>query len=612
MRHHFFVSTFLSACLFATSTIAQQNTLDPVVVTATRTPQSVSNTLAPLVLITRKDIEKSQANSLQQLLSGLPGIDITSIGGLGSNSSIYTRGTKTAHTLFMVDGVRIGSATLGETAFQDIPLHLVERIEILRGPRSSLYGSRAMGGVIQIFTRKAKEDTEANVFVGTGTHNTSELSAGVTGSTGKAKFNIQGSLTKTDGINDLSTSNPDKDGYENQSFTASFTDAVSDLLEIGFNIYYVESDKEYDGTPFFNPTVLTDINTSENISTTTSTDIKLFLADNWDSTIQLATNRDESNNFLNGAENGVFETSQNQIIWQNDIQLTDNHLFTIGYDHLDEDVDSSNPISVNTRYNKAAYAQIQSSYTKQDITLATRHDNNESFKSHTTGNIDWRYRFNKHYSITASYGTAFKAPTFNDLYWPTTIFSSGNPNLKPEKSKSSEIIIRNKQQNMSWELNLYKTKIKDLIEWQEVSPGFWTPSNVDKANIEGIEASINTILDDWNVLFVVGAIDPRNEVTDKKLIRRSSKSTKLALDKDFGKYTVGISTTAYGERFEDINNTVKLSGYGITNIRTSYKLAKDITLQAKVDNLFDKDFETAKDYNSLDRTIFVSLRYLIN
>jgi len=486
MQPRFIQSVFLAITTITPfSGFAESSLLEPIVITATRTQQSISNTLPPTTLISRNDIETSQATNILDLLVLQSGIDIASSGGLGATNSLLTRGTETSHTLLMIDGVKMGSATTGAAAFQHIPLHLVERIEIIRGPKSSLYGSEALGGVIQIFTRKGSKETQANIFASYGSYNTSEASAGVSGASSDLDYSLQTAYLETDGINALSTSNPDKDGYLNKSITTSLKNTFNNKLEVGVNVYYVEGNVDYDVPPsFFTPNALTDDYSSETINSIISTDINLFLTDNWDSSFQLSNSRDESEQFINRISDGFIDTERDQVIWQNDLQLNESLLFTLGYDYVDDEVSSSTNYAITQRNNKAVFTQLQSTYTNNDIIVAFRNDNNEAFGHHTTGNIDWRYKLNSSYSLTASYGRAFKAPTFNDLYWPDNGFSFGNPDLVPETSSSAEIIARGTNSNLHWRLSLYQTRIDDLIAWAPIGPSPtdpWTPTNINRA-----------------------------------------------------------------------------------------------------------------------------------
>ncbi len=608
MLHASFRFNLLTFCLVASGHVmAETQTLNPIVVTATRTAHSVEDTLAPVTLITRADIEQSQAQSLMDLLAGLPGMDISTQGGLGKNTSLFLRGTNTGHTLFLIDGVRVGSATLGATAIEHIPLQHIDRIEIVRGPRSSLYGSEAIGGIVQIFTRQGGDTTRANVSAGYGSYATSELAAGVNGPVSSGYYNIQTAFTETDGIDVHDTGHPDEDGYRNRSLSASFNHGIGTYGDIALHLTHSEADNEYD-----NSYDATAINKSHTLQNIISSDFKFFVGNKLDNTLRISQQRDEYNDFENSLANGVFDTLRRQALLQSDYHMNDDHTFTLGFEKLAEEVAASVNFAETERDNRAVFTQLQSNFGQQDVVLAFRQDNNEAFGHHTTGNIDWRWKFSDNASITAAYGRGFKAPTFNDLYWPAGPYTAGNPNLVPEQSRSAEIITRIKTEDVALTINIYQTRIEDMIDWQPDSSFVWTPQNVNKARIQGIETTIETNIADWDMAFNLNLIDPRDEITNNRLQRRTSKSARLDLDRAFDKLTAGITIEAYGERYDDADNTDKLGGYGLVNLRSSYTLAKSLSIKAKVDNLLDKEYETIRGYNNLGRVVFVSLNYNID
>ncbi|HEY9050552.1 MAG TPA: TonB-dependent receptor [Gammaproteobacteria bacterium] len=608
MLHASFQINLLTFCLVCSGyAMAETQILDPIVVTATRTAQTIDNTLAPVTLITRADIEQSQAQSLPELLAGFPGMDISSQGGLGKNTSLFIRGTNTGHTLFLIDGIRVGSATLGATAIEHIPLQQIDRIEIVRGPRSSLYGSEAIGGIVQIFTRQGSNTTRVNVNAGYGSYATSELAAGVNGPVGSGSYNLQTAFTETDGIDIHDNGHPDEDGYRNRSFTASFNHGIGTLGDIALRLSHTDADNEYDNS--FDTTA---INNSHTLQNTISGDFSFFIGSKLDNLLRVSQQRDEYNDFENSLANGAFDTLRDQVLLQSDYHISDNHTLTLGFEKLAEEVEASVNFAESERDNRAVFVQTQNNFGQQDVILALRQDNNEAFGHHTTGNIDWRWKFSKNASITAAYGHAFKAPTFNDLYWPAGPFTAGNPNLVPEKSRSAEIITRIKTDDVAVSINIYQTRIKDMIDWQPDSFFVWSPQNVNKAVIQGIETTIETNIANWDIAFTLNLIDPRDEITNTRLQRRTSKSTRLDMDRAFSKLTTGITILAYGERYDDAANTDKLSGYGLVNVRSSYELTKSFSIKAKVDNLLDKEYETIRDYNNLGRVVFVSLNYNID
>ncbi|HEX5638029.1 MAG TPA: TonB-dependent receptor, partial [Gammaproteobacteria bacterium] len=560
---------------------------DPLIVTATRTPVTVSQTLAPVTLITREDIEKSQALSLQELLQNLPGIDLTTQGGLGKLASLYLRGTATGHTLFMIDGVRIGSATLGTTAIENIPLEQIDHIEIVRGPRSGLYGSEAIGGVIQIFTRKGDDSTRINARAGYGTYNTREADAGISGNSSLGHYTLHAASTQTDGINSLNNNNPDKDGYKNRSLTAGFNRALGDISDISVNFFHTDATTHYDDSYSAIPT---DIDWADSAQNILSSEVKLYLADELDNVIRLSSQRDENSAFKNSLDNGQFDTLRKQLTWQGDYHLNSDNTFTLGYDRLAEEIDTSTSYTVSDRDNRAVFGQIQTGFAQQNIVMALRSDNNEAFGHHQTGNIDWRWNFSGNASMTASYGRAFKSPTFNDLYSPY----GGNPGLLPEESRSVEIMTRINNNDTQFSLNIYRTQIDNLIEWTPVDPNdpysSWSPANVSAVTLEGMETEIATKLSSWTVRGNINLTNPRDNVSGNVLQRRVRQSARIDLDRDYENASAGISLQAFGSRFSDADNLVTLPGFSLVNLRSRYDFSKSLSLNGKIDNLLDKEY----------------------
>lgn len=579
---------------------------DPLIVTATRTPVTASQTLAPVTLISREDIEKSQALSLPELLQNLPGIDLTTQGGLGKLTSLYLRGSATGHTLFMIDGVRVGSATLGTTAIENIPLEQIDHIEIVRGPRSGLYGSEAIGGVIQIFTRKGGNNTRINAKAGYGSLNTREADAGISGNSSLGHYTLHAASTQTDGINALDNNNPDKDGYKNRSLSAGFHRALGDISDISVNLLHTDATTRYDDSYSANTA---DVDSADSTQNIVSSELKLYLSDDIDNVIRLSHQRDENSAFKNSLDNGQFDTLRKQFTWQGDYHLNTDNTFTLGYDRLAEEIDTSTRYTVSDRDNRAVFGQIQTGFAQQNIVVALRSDNNEAFGHHQTGNIDWRWNFASNANITTTYGRAFKAPTFNDLYSPY----GGNPDLLPEESRSVEIITRVNNNATQFSLNIYRTQIDNLIEWTPVDPNdpysSWSPANVSAVTIEGMETEISTQLAAWTVRGNINLTNPRDNISGNVLQRRVRQSARIDLDRDYDKVSAGMSLQAFGSRFSDADNLVTLPGFSLVNLRSSYRLDKSLTLHAKIENLFDKEYETVQYYNNPGRTAFVSLSY---
>ena len=559
-----------------------------IIVTATRTAQTVDETLASVTVISKEQIEQQQPNDLLDLLTSIRGIDIANSGGIGKTTDIFVRGTSSKHVLFMIDGIKVGSATLGSVAFQHIPVSQIERIEIVRGPRASLYGSEAVGGVIQIFTKKGTEKEQANIEIGHGTYTTKNITAGISTKTDNTTFALTASHLSTAGFDAKKDSETDNDGYTNTSTTFNINHNISDTSSLNLNLMRTSGANDYDG--FYNNDKI--------IQQTTGLNYNFSALSNWNIKLNIAQSRDESENFSDLTFQSRFITVRDSYSWQNDITIGTGQLLTFGIDHQDDSVDSTTAYDKTSRNNTAGYVQHQWTGEKNDIQIGLRNDDNQAFGNNTTGNIAWGHNFSKETRMIASYGTAFRAPTFNELYYP----GGGDPTLKPENSASTEIEIRKKHSWGSTSVSTYNTQIDNLIAG-------WPPTNVNKAEINGIEISVGAKLAGWSTRAELSLLDPKDKDTGNILQRRAKEMLRVDLDKKSGKWSTGFSFIGQGERYDDTANTNKLNGYGIVNLRASYAISNKLTIKMKVENILDKEYETAKDYNNPGINGYVSLAY---
>lgn len=598
-----------TALLFVSPTLsAADNAAEPVVVTATRTARTVDETLASVTVITREDIERLQASTVLDLLRGTPGLSITNNGGLGKSTSVFLRGTESDHVLVLIDGVKVGSATLGTAAFQDIPVEQIERIEIVRGPRSSLYGSEAIGGVIQIFTRKGGGALRPYLSFGGGSYQTYNASAGVSGGGERGWFNLSASGLTTEGFNACNgkpspggagcfTYEPDKDGYRNASGSVRAGYRFTNSAEVDVNALRAEGKNRFDGSF---------VNESQSVQQVLGGRLRLTPLAAWHMTLAAGQSRDDSDNFKDGAFKSRFDTTRDTVSLQNDITLGQTHLVTVGLDYQNDKIDSTEAYAVTARDNEGLFAQYQGAFGPQNVQFAVRRDDNEQFGEHTTGGLAWGYDLDKDLRVTASYGTAFKAPTFNELYFP----DFGNPNLRPEESRSYELGVRGKNAWGGWSLSAYQTDVDDLIAFDAAT---FAPANIDEARIRGIEAVLSVRLSEWQLRSSLTLLDPENRASGanygKVLPRRAEQALRVDLDRTFGKFRVGGSLLSEGRRYDDLANTREMGGYAILNLRGEYVLTRAWRLQARIENLFDKEYETASYYNQPGRSFFVTLRY---
>ncbi|GAA5074092.1 TonB-dependent vitamin B12 receptor [Lysobacter panacisoli] len=580
--------------------------LDEVVVTATRTAQTQDQTLAAITVIDRAEIERLQPASVPDLLTGRAGISLANNGGVGKSTSVFLRGTESDHVLVLIDGVKIGSATSGGASLQDIPVEQVERIEIVRGPFSSLYGSEALGGVIQIFTRRPQGAFAPSLSAAVGSEATQRYSAGVAGRTQDAEqrgwYSINAAYQSTDGINAYrGTRNfdPDKDGYRNSSLTLQGGWRFDEQWDADARVFRAEGHNEYDGSAN---------NEADTVQQAIGTRVRYTPSERLKITAGLGTSADLSDNFLNGVYSSTFDTRRELGSLQADIGIAD-ALLTLGFDWLGDKIDSNTDYARDRRINRGAFAQWQQAFGTHSLQASARRDDDSQFGGETTGSVLWGWDFTQALRLSASYGTAFKAPTFNELYFP----GYGNPDLGPETSRSVELGLRGEHGWGTWSLNAFDTKIDDMIAFDSSLGATGAPNNIDRARIQGVEGVIGTQLAGWDLRSSLTWLDPRNDGDnpnhDNLLPRRAKQSGRIDADRRFGDFSVGASVTGAGERYDNLTNTTRLAGYGLADLRAGFAFDEAWSVQASVANVFDKRYETAALYNQPGRTWLLTLRY---
>ena len=600
--------------------------IPPVIVTATRTAQSADATLASVTVITRADLERAQAQSIQDALRSVPGIGIDNNGGLGKHTSIFMRGTNPGHVLVLVDGIKIGSATSGGAALQDIPVDQIERIEVVRGPLSSLYGSEAIGGVIQIFTRSSQGPLTPSFSAGVGSHNTYKLAAGLGGAVGASWLNANISNLRTTGFNACSgsptgggcyTIEPDADGYRQQSAALRAGHRFANGTELEASALRSQGDNEYDGTSQ---------NEGKFMQQVVNGKLLFSPAKIWRLMLLTGRSWDHTKNYLNGDYTSKFNTRRDTVSLQNDISIAANQLATLGFDYQNDQVNSSTDYTVAARANQGVFTQYQAAFEAHSLAISARRDDNEQFGKHSTGSLAWGYTDAGGPRLSASIGSAFKAPTFNDLYWPTEVYPSpgftyiyrGNPTLSPEKSRSVEIGAHDiKLRNAVAGLSIYQTHIRNLIDLVDSATGpselTTMPENFSSARIRGVDAQISAHVFKWRVNTHITLLKPEDRSTGPTqgniLRRRAQRTFSMDADRSYGDYRFGTTLFAASKRYENLANTTQLGGYVTLDLRGEIAFTPEWMLQARVANLFDKHYETARYFNQDGRNYFLTVRY---
>lgn len=579
--------------------------LPDVVISANRQVQARNDSSAANTVFTRDDIDRLQPTSVTDLLSRVPGVQVAPTGGRGSLPGIYIRGTKSAQSLVLVDGQRIANTTSGDSGLQYLNIDQIERVEVLRGSRSVIYGSDAIGGVIQIFTRRnAEQGLQPRLKLGFGSHQTWERSVGLSGGDEHTRFNLGASLDDTAGINathESFQSDSDHDAYRNQSISLNLSHAFSDELEVGFNLLDNRGKSAYDNSfgrydAASGQTVGQKPYTDYTVSSASGY-VDAQLNERWQSRLEvghsenLDTKRDKlSDDF------SVFNTYRDSVNWQNDLTLNAQNSLILGGDWYEDRFHGSTTFTENSRWNRAAFVQHRFHGEWFSTELGLRRDQNQQFGGQNSWSGTLTVPINPDNDVLLSYSEGFRAPTFNDLYYPDTKYS--NPNLQPETSKSYELQWRSQLSDSTrLEASLYRTQLSNAIILDSTSK----PQNVASARVDGFEAALKQELFGWQSNLGAAFINPRDRDTGHTLARRARRTLNLDLDRQFDTLGLGASWQVISSSYDDEKNRNRLGGYALLGLRSSWAVSREIRISLKVDNLLDRQYARARySYNASD------------
>ena len=599
------LSASLAVAILGISTSSQANPyrLDDQVVTATRTTQDGIPGIAASSVIGRYEIERLQATSVPDLLRRVPGISLTNTGGRGKNTTVSIRGSNSNHMLVLIDGVRAGSATTGDAAWQNSPVELIERIEVVRGPRSSLYGSEAIGGVIQIFTRRGEQgEVTPYASVTAGSRNHHAGAAGISGGQGDGWYNLGVSSLDTRGIDarpGAPSPEPDHDGYRELSANLNGGYRFDNGLTVDGHVTQVRSHNDYDSGLQAN---------ADSVLNTYHARAAFSPLDFWSVTLQAGRSEDKLDTYNGSTFNTRIDTRRDSFGWQNDVQLGAEQWLTLGYDYLDDSVNGTTAFREDSRDNHGVYAQYLAESGRHSWQLGLRTDDNEAHGRHNTGSIGYGFAINRAVQATASYGTAYKAPTFNQLYHPV----NGNPDISDETSRNLELGLSGNHVWGDWSVAVFHNEIDDLIAYFNQGDGL-RAYNIDRAVIRGVEFDVGSQWLGWDWRSNLTLQDPANRSNrtnqGELLARRAEQIFNVDMDRRFGSVGIGASVHAEGRRWDNAQNTNELSGYNTVDLRAQYWFSHAWRLQVSVTNLFDTDYETARTYQQPGRAGYLTLRY---
>jgi len=587
------MSLILSVALFA-ATAVKPETLDVITVTSRR-PQALADTLAEVTVIERADIEASQAPDVLELLRFVPGIDLVRTGGSGQTSSVFMRGSNSNHVLFLIDGVRIASTNTGAAAFEHLPIDQIERIEIVRGPRASYYGSDAMGGVIAVTTR---ERNGAGGLLRIGSNGRFGAAAGYGASGERGAFSVQVGGENYDGFSAQTAAgfsyDPDDDGYENRNLGLRGRVAFGEQ-QLSVSGLAMRADVDFDQG-----------------QTAVDQDALAVVLDgplraDWTHRLTLATAREDVDT---PAFSARFVTRRQQLDWLHDVNLGAGQQLIFGINAQRErgasiDTFSNSPAYTQTLNHQAGFVGWQGRHGAFDHELSLRYDDHESFGGKATGQaaLGWRFAGGR---VFASWGQGFRAPNLNELYSPGFggLFA-GNANLDPERSRSLELGIDARLGEVDLGVNIYRTRFDDLIAFQGNQT--FQAINIARAAVDGVEL---TLARSWGALTLDGNAtwqDARDSDTQLQLLRRPDH--KAAIDVSYA-FDNGIRVSAdagYVSKRRDF--AADLAAYTVVGLRAEGKINQQWSLGARLGNALDRDYAWAAGFASTGRELIVTLRW---
>ncbi len=601
---------------------AQSNQLPDTVVVASRIEQPLAEVLPSVTLITREDIERSQAASLADLLQGDAGFEFGRNGGPGATTSLFLRGAASTNIVVMIDGVRTMVDGWGNLTSVDIPLAQVERIELVRGNASALYGEAAVGGVVQIFTRNPGSRPGAYGTATVGSRNTRGVTVGYAGAHEDLSYRFDVGTEHTDGFSAMNADqnvrvNPDNDAFDRDQFSGKLAKRISANLTLGLYASAVRTDAEYDnGSSFAPAAVATDRHLLRRRQSLVDVYAEGRISESWTSRVDLSRSnlelRDYKNELPNrgSSDSGLNTGEQNGMRWFNTYAVNREQVLNFGFDAADEfyTADAITSGYRASRQLRGYFAGLNQSFGALSIQANVRQDSVNVRKSdtvyartwdNTSGLLGLGYRLNADWRLTGSVSTGFRAPSAGEL--------SNNIDLKPETHLSQEAGVAYARGKDTFRVVAFDTRTNDAIYWQSVSP--WTPVNIGKVRNQGVELSGFTQWLDNNVRYAYVTQDPWSESDGTRLARRARQYGSLEMWRNFGATSAGFKLNLSDDRYDSGAPGKTLPGYSTLALYASQALSRDWTARLKVENAFDRPYQLAYGYNTPPFGMWVTLAY---
>ncbi len=589
-----------------------------VVVSATKIEEAVDETTSSVIIIKKETIEKMNVKLVAEVLKNVPELNLVQNGGPGKSATVVLRGGSASQTMVMIDGVKVKSTTLGEFDFSGITAHDIDRIEIVKGPQSTIYGSEAMAGVINIITKKGRGEPAVKFSLEGGSYATINPSLTVSGGSEKVDYRLTGSYFITNGFS-AAKLGTESDGYKNASMSGKIGLKAGEKVEIEFAGRYRYDSSELDA---FGKDDLNYVQKGHHYLL--SGKVKLYLLDNYEQVLSFSRvedslkYRDPDTSYFNSDIISAIDT----VDWQHNVYLTDNYILTFGAEYrieAGENIDKSTESLIFDKKvdNSALYvnSKIKLFDDALIVNAGLRYDDHETFGEETTYRVGGVYNIRPALmKVKGSYGTGFRAPTLNELFF-VGAFSSGNINLRPETSRGWEVGIEKEivKERASVSITYFDQKYSDLIVWLESPPGSWmySPLNVSKAEVKGFEAGVAfQVTDAVSLSSTYSYTDTKDKDTGERLKRRPIDKLNVSVDYTKGPASLLISYTYVGKAYES-TSVGNLSSYSLINMSGGYRISDKIKFFGRVENMFDENYETAAGYESPDLSAYGGIELAI-
>ncbi|WP_066456778.1 TonB-dependent receptor domain-containing protein [Castellaniella caeni] len=628
-------------CLFPLAATAQsQNSADApsttpvsrlseIVVTPSRMAEPLSDVVGDVTVIGPEQLANAPGESLAQIIGQAPGVQFTTNGGPQTATGLYLRGASTNQSLILIDGMRINGSTSGGAAFPAIDPAMVERIEIVRGAASSLYGSDAIGGVINIITKKGEQDRPLSAWanVGYGTYETSKSSLGLSGASDGWDYSLSASANDSKGFDatrkrmannsDNLGHYADKDGYRSHAVSGTLGYRWAEGHRIGLTAYNSQIRGDYDAGSSVPDAYAFYRQQAYGV---TSTD---RITDWWESDLKFGFTKD---GYDDRTYNTLFNSLKRQYSWINTVTpIQDQHLSLL-LERQEERVESSTQYDQAGRNTNAVGLIYKGKFDRLHTQASVRNDNYTDYGNQATGSLGLDFDLTNAWQVGIAGNTGFRAPTFNDMYTPFTDYGygdifQGNPNLKPEKSKNIEAHVQYQTEATLVRATIYQNRIRNLISGYVFDPalGYNTAKNTSRATIRGLTLTGEQRLGDTTLRASADFLDPRNDTPQaaqgyfpaegSTLLRRARQVFHASVEHRIQALKLGAEYEYTGNRYDDAANQTRLGGFSLVNLTAAYDFSKSLGVQVRWNNVFDKDYVLVDGYNTPGSNVFVNLSW---